>query len=392
MEVLDPEREHTALTKLGTVEIASSRASQEVQAALVIAKRFPRDVNAAFTRILQGCRRKALAEQASYAYPRGGTRVSGPSIRLAEHLAQNWGNFESGVVELERREGESTAMAYSWDLETNARDVKVFTVEHVRERGESKGGNVQLTDPRDVYELVANMGARRKRACILALIPGDVVDAAEEECVKTLKGDTSEPLPDRIRKMAATFAEVGVTIPMLEKRLGHNLDATDETELVGLRKIFTGMKDGMSKREDWFSLDPTDQPTGKASFGLKGKGADKKTEAHGPPPTPQPEPPKAPVPPPGPEEQAQIREQEHAEEEAAKAPPTQAAVDPPKAQAQRADLLTQIDEMTVARKMSMASRAGLWRQYCGTETRETATGEHLEALAGHLRRMSGTLL
>ena len=30
---------------------------------------------------------------------------------------------ERALIELERRDGESVAMAYAWDLETNARDV-----------------------------------------------------------------------------------------------------------------------------------------------------------------------------------------------------------------------------------------------------------------------------
>ena len=48
-----------------TTEIASSRAAQEVQAAMVVAKRFPRDVTAAVTRIMETCRRKAVPGFAS---------------------------------------------------------------------------------------------------------------------------------------------------------------------------------------------------------------------------------------------------------------------------------------------------------------------------------------
>jgi hypothetical protein len=292
MEILNPESPGQGLAKReANVEVASTRAAQEVQAAMVIAKKFPRDVNAAYTRILQGCKRKALAEQSAYAFPRGGSKVSGPSIRLAEHLAQNWGNFESGVIELERREDESSAMAYAWDLETNSRDVKVFTVKHIRDRGESKGGSQQLTEQRDIYELVANQGARRKRACILSLIPGDIVDAAEAECDKTLKGDNTEPLIDRVRKMASAFMEIGVTTDMLEKkRLGHILDATDENELVALRKIYVSLRDGMSKREDWFAQDPSEQPTGKQGFGFK-KPAEEKPKEKGEEKKPTPPPP-----------------------------------------------------------------------------------------------------
>ncbi|MDI6567144.1 hypothetical protein QL295_21740, partial [Bacillus subtilis] len=79
-----------------TTEARVSRQAQEVQAARVIAKKFPRDVYAAFDRIKKACDRRLLAENAVYEYPRGGTKVSGPSIRLAEALAQNWGNIDYG--------------------------------------------------------------------------------------------------------------------------------------------------------------------------------------------------------------------------------------------------------------------------------------------------------
>lgn len=233
------------------METAISRAAQEVQAAMVIAKKFPRDENAAYAKIMKACARNGLAEVACYAYPRGGTTVTGPSIRLAETLKMAWGNVESGIVELEQKSGESIVMSYAWDLETNSKETKIFTVKH--ERHTRQGVN-KLTDPRDIYELVANQGARRLRACILAVIPGDVVDAAVEACDKTLKGDGKEPLADRARKMTVAFEGYGVTLPMIEARLGHKLDALIEQELVNLRKIYNAIKDGAAKRDDFFQL------------------------------------------------------------------------------------------------------------------------------------------
>ncbi|BBP90995.1 hypothetical protein BsIDN1_46130 [Bacillus safensis] len=57
-----------------TTEAMVSRQAQEVQAAMVIAKKFPRDVYAAFERIKKACERRLLAENAVYEYPRGGTK------------------------------------------------------------------------------------------------------------------------------------------------------------------------------------------------------------------------------------------------------------------------------------------------------------------------------
>jgi hypothetical protein len=251
------------------IEVASARAAQEVQAAMIIAKRFPRDEMQAHTRIVQACKRKALAEHAMYAYPRGGQMVTGPSIRLAEVLAQSWGNLDCGLIELEQRKGESTMMAYAWDLETNSRNSKTFQVRHERKSGQRI---TPLTDPRDIYEICANQGARRIRACILAVIPGDIVESAITECEKTLAGNNQTPITDRARQMVVAFLNFGVTQEMIERRLGHKLESVIETELVGLRKIYASIKDGMATRESFFTMDePAADPNKPRADTLAGK-------------------------------------------------------------------------------------------------------------------------
>src|ERR1035437_1770538 len=85
----------------GLIAVESSRAVQEVQASLVIAKRFPRDEIGATKKIINACQRPGLADVAVYDYSRGGSSVTGPSIRLAETIAQYWGNIDFGWREIE---------------------------------------------------------------------------------------------------------------------------------------------------------------------------------------------------------------------------------------------------------------------------------------------------
>jgi hypothetical protein len=268
-------------TNKGMIEVASTRAAQEVQAAMVVAKNFPRDTDKAYMRIMKACTRKLLAEQSMYSYPRGDQTVTGPSIRLAEELARDWGNIDFGTVELEQKNGESTMMAYAWDLETNTRQTKIFSVQHFRSKNVWQGGkkvkiNVPLDDPRDVYEMTANQGARRMRACILGVIPGDIVEAALVQCEDTLKSDNSEPIGDRIRKMISAFSEIGVTKEMVETRLRHKTDIITEAELIQLRKVFQAIRDNMADRSAYFDL-PSDQQPKTGVEGLADRVA-KKTE------------------------------------------------------------------------------------------------------------------
>ena len=236
----------------GTVAIEASRAIAEAQGKLVIAKRFPRDEVQAYNRVAQACQRKGIAEKAFYSYNRGGGTVSGPTIRFAEELARCWGNIDYGIKELSQDEGKSEMQAYAWDLETNAQSVQNFTNPHIREVG---GKAKILTSQRDIYEINANMGARRLRSRILAILPTDLVDMAIAECKKTLAGNNDEPLIDRVKKMVVAFDKIGVKQDQLEKRLGRKIDTMtidDFTDYIG---IYNAIKQGESKIADWFEAE-----------------------------------------------------------------------------------------------------------------------------------------
>ena len=237
--------------------VAQTREMAEAMCAMQMAKMFPRDVVAARDRILNSCTRPQLAETACYTYARGGTEVTGPSIRLAEMLAQNWGNMTFGIRELEQRNGESTCEAFAWDMETNARQTKVFQVPHIRY---TRQGAKPLTDPRDIYELVANNGARRLRACILGIIPGDIVEEAVAACDITMK-TKFEVTPERVKAMVEKFAEYGVKAEQIERRIQCHLEAMKPAQMANLGKIYNSLKDGMSKPDDWFQKEETG-PTG----------------------------------------------------------------------------------------------------------------------------------
>ena len=250
------------------VEVEQQRALTEVQGAIILAKRFPRNQIEAMDRIIVACQRPGLAEQAVYEYARGGSAISGPSIRLAEAIAQNWGNLQFGIKELEQRNGESTVEAFCWDMETNVRQVKTFQVKH--ERWTRAAGRKKLEDPRDIYEQTANQGARRLRACILGIIPSDVIDSAVTECENTLKAkaDTSETA---LKKLVDAFADFKVTKEQIEKRIQRRLDTITPAQLIQLRKIYNSLKDGMSSTTDWFEQIEVKKPENNGNEGLKEK-------------------------------------------------------------------------------------------------------------------------
>jgi len=250
-------------TDTSSTAVEQSRAFSEVQSSMLIAKRFPRDQLLCVDRILQACTRPSLAEKATYAFPRGRELVTGPSIRLAEVLAQCWGNMDYGMRELSRfvKDGTSSSevMAFAWDLETNTKRHITFFIKHWRD---TKQGGYALRDERDIAELILNQASRRIRACILGIIPTDVTEVAEQQCETTLANKGGAP-QEQIKKLVEAFNVYGVEADHIVKRLKHRLDSVNQAEVLQLKKIYTTIRDGMAKPADFFEI--ADEPAGKES-------------------------------------------------------------------------------------------------------------------------------
>jgi len=259
-EVLNPFAEQTTRTQVA--EGSGSRAQQsrenaEVLAMAAMAKRFPRDQIAACDRIRNAFTRITLAEKAQYQFSRGGSDIIGPSIHSAQAMAQQWGNLSNGWREVSRTTGPdgvgvSEVEAFCVDYETTNRESITFYVRHWRD---TKKGGYALKDERDIYELCANQAQRRKRACILAMIPSDVTEMAMEQASVTLKtsADTSS---EAMQKMVHAFAEFGVTRELIEKRIQRRLDAIQPAQVVALKRVYVSLRDEMSAPEDWFDIPP----------------------------------------------------------------------------------------------------------------------------------------
>ena len=263
-----------------------TRAVAEVQAALVIAAGRPRNEKDAMDRLLLACERPGLASTAIYTYKRGGSEVSGPSIRLAEAAARAWGNMNYGFRELSRRAGESECEAFAWDLETNTKAVRQFTVRHLRDK---KGGTEELGSERDIYEMIANQAQRRVRAAILEIIPGDIIEDALCQCEETMKAKIGGDITKAAMDLVSAFEKFGVTRAQIEKRIGRRIDSIQPAQIIGFRKIYASIKDGMSTPADWF--EPVDEaPATPAPAPAPAPKPEPKQEAPKPAPAPAPVP------------------------------------------------------------------------------------------------------
>ena len=92
------------------------------------------------------------------------------------------------------------------------------------------------------------------RACILGVIPGDVVDMAVNECRETQKKSYGElPSQEKIKKIEKLFKkDFGVTKEQIEKYAGRNMGTFGAEECTDLWGVYTALKNGQAKVEDYF--------------------------------------------------------------------------------------------------------------------------------------------
>ena len=227
---------------------AIAREVATVQGQILIAKRFPRDVDVSLQKIERACSRTRLASLAVYQYQRGGTDITGPSIRLAEAVASSWGNVKYGFDVVESNELTNKVRAYAYDMESNVQAERIFSVSNFRF---TKSGQYKMTDPRDIYENIANNASRRIRACILEIIPADVIEYAMECCDRTIRQNI-KITPETLDKLCAAFADFGVTKIQIEAKIQRNLSSIGTAQYIQLRNIYTSLKDGIAKADECF--------------------------------------------------------------------------------------------------------------------------------------------
>lgn len=236
--ILDAANQHDLLSKASMLQV-------QVQ----VAKQYERNLDKVRVEVVSLCQMPQLAEKAMYAYPRGGQVVAGPSIRLIEAIAQVMGNIEYGIVELQQTDKEVLLEAFAWDIEKNVRRSMRWTVPMERS---TRKGSYALTDQRDRYEMMANMGMRRVRACLMAVIPATIQEIAIETVQTTLRNHGRLITPEQQGRMLEAFSGYGVERGHIEKYLGHRLDKLSAQEAMNLKMICDSLEAGIGKPSEFF--------------------------------------------------------------------------------------------------------------------------------------------
>lgn len=235
-----------------TTSLAVNLARAEVDQQIATAHAFPRSIKRAVDQIMTlATLDEETAAECVYALPRGGKPIKGPSIRLAEIIAGQWGNARVGarVVHVDRIEKYVEAEGVFHDLETN-----VATTSRVRRRISDKRGGL-LTD--DMIIVTGNAAsAIAKRNAILGAVPKAVWRRAYGAVESVIAGDV-KTLSERRERAMKAFAAFGVKPEQVFAALGIvGADDINLDHMSTLMGMHSALKSGEATVEEMFPRQP----------------------------------------------------------------------------------------------------------------------------------------
>lgn len=223
------------------------RAQIDIQ--ISTAKAYPRNIKRAIENsVAIVTMDKETASTCTYAVPRAGKAITGPSVHLAKILAQNWGNLriEAKVVGIDARQ--ITSQAVCFDLENNLA-IKV----EVKRSIMTKTG--RMTD--DMITVTGNAGnSIALRNAVLSVIPKAIVDKVYGEAKSKITGDVSDKtklLARRKQVMDGLKDTYSLTEQEIIGAVGKaSVDHLTSDDLVVLIGIGQAIKDGDTDVETAF--------------------------------------------------------------------------------------------------------------------------------------------
>lgn len=250
----------------------AARAKAAVEAMFIMAMNRPRNLDQVRVKLLQACQRPLFAEKGRY-YRKVGREqnedtskyedvyAEGLSIRFAEEAARVMGNLDIDSFTIYDDPRRKVVTFFAVDLETNTRWAKTVTLEKVVERRQLRKGQRALGTRTNSYgdtiyivdatpdEITKREGAEASKAWrdqILRHVPSDI----KEECLSQINEvlidkAAKDPQGER-KKVFDAFATIGVEPIHLQEYLGHEITSLSPAELVNLRGLFTGIKDGQT--------------------------------------------------------------------------------------------------------------------------------------------------
>jgi hypothetical protein len=250
------------LTEETTIQVSPQVVYEQDKVAIDIqistAKAYPRNIRRATDNALAIVTMDAsIAQTCTYSVPRGGKKISGPSVHLAKIIAQVWGNMriEAKVVDIDNIR--ITSEAVCWDLESN-----LAIKAQIKRSISGKTGRFS-EDMITVTGNAANSIALRN--AVLSVIPKGIVDKVYNAAKQTITGDVSDKTK-LIAKRVEIFSALRDSFNISDKEIlfaigKAAIDFVDGDDIVTLVGVGQAIRDGDTTVEQAFRGEKTKEQT-----------------------------------------------------------------------------------------------------------------------------------
>jgi hypothetical protein len=234
-------------------------ARAELDTQISTAKAYPRNATRAMEYAVQlATMDEATAQSCFYCLPRkekDGTRkeIRGGSIRLAEIVANAWGNIHAATRIIENDGKHITAEGVAWDLESN---VKIAMQNKVSIRFGEKDGKGGYTANADMQTMLSNAAsAKALRNAIFKVVPKALVDRVREQAERFAIGE-QKTINNRVQDVFDKLIKMGIDkqkiLDYYERKSVADITAEDFKSLIG---VGTAIKEGYIKVDEVFGFE-----------------------------------------------------------------------------------------------------------------------------------------
>lgn len=234
-----------------------ARAELDVQ--ISTAKAYPRNTAQCVDYAMQlATMDEATAQSCFYCLPRkekDGTKkeIRGGSIRLAEIMANAWGNIHAATRIIENDGRHITAEGVAWDLQAN---VKITMQNKVSIRFGEKDGKGGYTANADMQTVLSNAAsAKALRNAIFKVVPKALVDRVLSHAMNYSVGD-QKTMKTKIDSIFERLVKMGLDKEKIFSYYGHTaLSEFTEDDCKSLIGVGTAIKEGHIKIDEVFEME-----------------------------------------------------------------------------------------------------------------------------------------
>jgi hypothetical protein len=230
------------------IEVSHSSLEQlnrsEIDVQISTAKRYPRSIKSFKQQAMEmATLDEDTAASMFYVLPRGGKKIEGPSVRMAEVVGSCYGNLRYGARIVSVDDKFVTAQGACHDLEKN------IAINYESKRRITDKNGKRYND--DMIQTTGNAAASiALREAIFRVVPRSLFKAIYEEAKLTSVGKAATMSEKRHRALD-WFKKAGATEAQLFAFLGRaGIDEITIDDLITLRGLVTAIKEGEITIED----------------------------------------------------------------------------------------------------------------------------------------------